>query len=329
MHGPADSRAPVTETVAAIVPTHNRTHLLATTLRTILWQEGVEVEVIVVDDGSTEDVRRVLDRIGDRRVRMIRHDVPQGVCNARNRGAADAGGAWLAFCDDDDLWAPDKLRRLMAAAGHGGRDWAYGGAVNVSIELQVLSARFAPSPERVARTLPRWNLIPGGSSNVIVRSAAFAAAGGWDPQLSNLADWDLWARLARQGPPARVEQPLVGYRVHAGNASTDTALIMREARRMDGRFGVRLDYGALHHYLAWVHLRSGRRWPAVAHLVRAAITPEVLGVARTVATLAHARVGKAIPAMRPQPSRHARVWMAEAETWIARLRSDATDERSA
>ena len=98
---------------------------------------------------------------------------------------------------------------------------------------------------------------------------------------------------------------------------------------MDGRFGARLDYGALHHYLAWVCLRSGRRWPAVRHLVRAAATGEVLKVARTIATLAQARVGQTIPALRSQPSRSARAWMAEAETWIARLRSDAEHARSA
>ena len=318
----------MTDTVTAIVPTHNRTHLLAMTLRTILWQERVELEVIVVDDGSTEDVRCVLDRLGDKRVRMIRHNVPQGVCSARNRAALMAGGTWLAFCDDDDLWAPDKLARIIAAAGHSRRDWAYGGAVHVSLESRVLGARFPPSPDRLMRTLPRWNLIPGGSSNVVMRAAALASAGGWDPRLINLADWDLWTRLARLGPPACVERPLVGYRIHAGNASTDTALILREARDIESRLGRRLDYGALHHYLAWVDLRNGRREPAMKHLVRAAATREVLKVGRTVATLAWGRVGRTIPALAPQPSHVARAWMAEAETWIARLRSDADDGRS-
>ena len=150
----------------------------------------------------------------------------------------------------------------------------------------------------------------------------------WDPHLINLADWDLWTRLAQLGPPACVERPLVGYRIHAGNASTDTALILREARDIESRLGRRLDYGALHHYLAWVDLRNGRREPAMKHLVRAAATREVLKVGRTVATLAWGRVGRTIPALGPQPSHVARAWMAEAETWIARLRSDADDGRA-
>ena len=67
--------------VTAIVPTHNRTLLLAMTLRTILWQEDVDLEVIVVDDGSSEDVRSVIEQLGDSRLRLIRHEVPQGVAH--------------------------------------------------------------------------------------------------------------------------------------------------------------------------------------------------------------------------------------------------------
>lgn len=311
-----------TDTVTAIVPTHNRTDLLVTTLRSILWQDGVDLEVIIIDDGSSGNVRRVLDQFGDRRVRMIRHDVPHGVCVARNRGAAEARGTWLAFCDDDDLWAPDKLAVLVAAAQGSGRNWAYSGAVHVNRDLRVLSARLPPSPERLLRTLPRWNVVPGGSSNVIVRATALAAAGGWDPQLINVADWDLWARLALKGPPACVERPLVGYRIHPGNASTNTALILHEARLLDRRYGPRVDYGELHHYLAWVYLRQGSRGAAVGHLMRAAAHRKALDVARTLATLARGRIGSMIPSLRPQPAPLERAWITEAETWITRLHSE-------
>jgi glycosyltransferase involved in cell wall biosynthesis len=307
-------------TVTAIVPTHNRTSLLEMTLRTILWQQDVDLEVIVVDDGSSEDVQNVITRLGDSRLRLIRHDVSQGVASARNRAAAAATGTWLAFCDDDDLWAPEKLALQLAAARAADRAWAYGGAVLVNLGLGVLSARLPPSPEELVNTLPRGNTMPGGASNVVVRAETLMAAGGWDSSLINLADWDLWARLARHGPPACVDRPLVGYRIHPGNASADTSLILREARLMDGRYGARLDYGALHHYLAWVHLRSGRRRPAVSHLVHAAVRGQGLEVARTLSTLARARIGKAVTALRPRPSCLHRAWIAEAETWISRLR---------
>jgi hypothetical protein len=72
-----------------------------------------------------------------------------------------------------------------------------------------------------------------------------------------LADWDLWARLAREGSPACAREPLVGYRIHPGNASANIELILREARMLDGRYGASLEYGKLHHYLAGVYLRAG------------------------------------------------------------------------
>jgi glycosyltransferase involved in cell wall biosynthesis len=306
--------------ISAVIPTHDRADLLATTLRTVLWQRDTSLEAIVVDDGSSDDVAAAVAVLRDPRVRLIRHEVPQGVSTTRNRGAAEARAPWLAFCDDDDLWAPTKLARQLEAAHAAGRTWAYGGAVHVSLDLRVLSAKRPPSPERLTTALPAWNLVPGGSSNVIVRADAFRAAGGWDPSLVNLADWDLWARLAREGPPACVAAPVVGYRIHPGNASADTGLILREARVLDGRYGAKLDYGELHHYLAWVYLRAGRRRPAVGHLVRAAARGQARSVARAVTSLASRRLARGLPILRPRQDAADLAWIGEADTWVARLR---------
>ena len=310
----------MTPEVTAVVPTHDRAGLLRTTLRTILWQRDVAMEVLVVDDGSSDHTAAVVERLGDPRVRLLRHDAPRGVSTARNRGASEARGEWLAFCDDDDLWAPDKLARQVAAAKEAGRTWAYGGAVHVSLDLRVLSVKPPPSPRDLVRALPGWSLMPGGSSNVIQRREAFDAAGGWDPSLINLADWDLWARLTREGPPACARAPLVGYRIHPGNASADTGLILREAEVLDGRYGARLDRGKLHHYLAWVYLRSGRRRAAVSHLARAAARGQMSGVARTLTMLGGRRVARWIPALGPREKAPHSAWRVEAETWLASLR---------
>jgi hypothetical protein len=170
--------------------------------------------------------------------------------------------------------------------------------------------------------------MPGGSSNVIVRADVFHSAGGWDSALVNLADWDLWARLAREGSPACVAAPFVGYRVHQGNASADTNLILREACLLDGRHGARLDYGELHHYLAWVCLRSGRRRLAVDHLARAVVRGQVRAVARTLTGLVRHAMSKSVPALWPKPQAPHSAWIAEAETWIAPLRERLRDSSS-
>src|SRR5512138_2804909 len=117
--------------VSVIIPTRNRCELLSTTLRSVLRQRDVEFEVFVVDEGSTDDTPAMLLSLDDPRVQVIRHDEPLGVSTARNRGAFEARGDWLAFVDDDDIWAPEKLATQLQAAETAGRDWTYAGAVNI------------------------------------------------------------------------------------------------------------------------------------------------------------------------------------------------------
>jgi glycosyltransferase involved in cell wall biosynthesis len=311
-----------TPDITAIIPTHDRAGLLTTTLRTVVWQQDVSLEVLVVDDGSAdaEAVTAAVAGFDDDRIRILRHDAPQGVCTARNRGAEEARGAWLAFADDDDLWAPDKLARQLKAAREEGCAWSYGGAVHVNANLELLTARRPPAADELVSALPGWSLVPGGSSNVIVEKATFDAAGRWDATLINLADWDLWARLAQLGPPACVDEPLVGYRIHHGNASGDVGLILREAAVLDRRYGGMLDYGELHHYLGWVHLRSGRRRPALRQFAQAATRGQARTVSRTLFDLARHRAARRLPALRPAVDHVHRNWLAQAETWLTPLR---------
>src|SRR5678816_1662061 len=109
--------------VSVVIPTRNRSALLAMTLRSVLHQKSVDLEVIVVDEASTDETATMLAAVTDTRLRVIRHDTPQWLAAARNHGAIEANGQWLAFIDDDDLWAPDKLVRQVEAAEQADRDW--------------------------------------------------------------------------------------------------------------------------------------------------------------------------------------------------------------
>src|SRR5918993_3753166 len=144
---PAD-RSPMSS-ISVVVPTRNRSDLLAVTLRSVLRQRDVDLEVIVVDEASTDDTARMLAAVGDPRVRSIRHQTPQGVSTARNHGAAEARGEWVAFTDDDDLWAPDKLARQLHAAQVAGRDWAYTGSVNIADDFRIIYGSPPLPPEQV------------------------------------------------------------------------------------------------------------------------------------------------------------------------------------
>ena len=119
-------------TVSVVIPTRNRPGLLTThALPSALSQRGVDVEVVVVDDGSDEDSRRALEELSTGRVRVVRHEVRVGQARARNSGIAAARGEWIAFLDDDDLWSPDKLQEQLAAAAAVDAEFVYTGVVEV------------------------------------------------------------------------------------------------------------------------------------------------------------------------------------------------------
>lgn len=310
--------------VSVVVPTHNRADLLERTLRSILQQQVSDLEVIVVDDGSVDDTSAVA-AAADPRVQLLRNKNSTGVSAARNRGIAAARGDWVAFCDDDDLWSPEKLARQLAAAERSGAHWVYAGDVNVDNRLRVLSGGPPPEPEAVLALLPHWNPLASGGSNVIVRSRALADVGGFDPSLRRTEDWDLWIRLARIGPPACVCKPLVAYRFHGGNLMADPKEMVDEAQQLAARYGIPVDMTAMHRRAAWAALRAGRRLPAVRHYMRAVAGGDVRSIGRIAVALAHPAVGsdRLFNFLGRNPE-----WIAEAEPWLKAFAASSIAERS-
>jgi glycosyltransferase involved in cell wall biosynthesis len=303
--------------VSVIVPTHDRRTFLMLTLRTVLWQRGVELEVIVVDDGSADGTRDAVSALDDGRIRSIRHDTPLGVSVARNHGVDVARGAWVAFLDDDDLWAPNKLEAQIQAAAASDATWCYTGAVKIDQRERILGGTPPEPPATVMARLPSLNLVPGGCSGVVANRTALASAGRFDPGLVNLADWDLWIRLGRTGPPACVPEPLVGYRIHHGQASLDVDLILHEATLMEGRDGISVDRGPLHHYLAHRCLNAGWRRKALKHFAHAALLGEIRPVTEHLWAMARFRLAERLSLPQRQDP-HAE-WRTQARSWLRAL----------
>jgi glycosyltransferase involved in cell wall biosynthesis len=260
------SAGPAAE-VTVIIPTRNRRDLLLRTLHSVLAQRDVVLSVVVVDDGGQDGTDQAALALGDPRVQVVRHQTRRGVSPARNTGLALAVTPWVAFVDDDDLWAPDKLRmQLDAIAAHGSAQWSCVGSVNIDDQGHVLWWADPLENSDLSDALLSSNSIPGGGSGVLAATSLARVVGGFDDNMSNLADWDFYLRLAQRSPVAAVHAPLVAYHVHADSMAHDIRRSDAEYRYMRTKYaelraarGVVLDEVQWLGYLAGMAYNGGHR----------------------------------------------------------------------
>ncbi|MGI8683280.1 MAG: glycosyltransferase family 2 protein [Mycobacteriales bacterium] len=316
--------------VTVVIPTRNRRELLLRTLATVLSQVGVQIDVVVVDEGSTDGTVEALARLRNNSISVIRHEQPRGVAAARNAGIAAASADWVAFVDDDDLWAPAKLRaQLDAAQTQQDAQWVCSGAVRLDAQLRLGGPERPPRSSDVLASLFSSNVIPGGASGVLARTHLVREVGAFDEGLSNLADYDLWIRLGLASPVGIVDRPLVGYRVHRSGMAHDVCRSELELARIEAKYrqlrqehGIEISPDAFLWYFGSMYLRLGQRGPAVRTHLRLALH----GDEGRWQALAAAVLGGAAPGLQPlrdrlQVLRLTPAWRQEAESWIAPLRS--------
>jgi glycosyltransferase involved in cell wall biosynthesis len=265
--------------VSVVIPTRGRWSLLRDTLASALAQRDVPLEVVVVDDGSSDETSAELGEVRDERLRVVRHERPLGVAAARNRGIEEARGTWVAFLDDDDLWSPDKLSIQLDAIHASDAGFAYSAVVAVDRERRATRALPFPQPKELMRLQLRQNVVPAGGSNVISRTELLRTLGGFDEQLYHLADWDLWIRLGDAAPAAASPEVSVAYLEHGMNMHlTELPRIRREFeylvekhRALSEQYGVAFDREGFDLYVAWAHRRSGHPRKAAAIYLRSAL----------------------------------------------------------
>jgi glycosyltransferase involved in cell wall biosynthesis len=254
--------------VTVVIPTRNRWPVLSTSaLPSALEQESVEHEIVVVDEGSSDGTSAGLSSFEGPRLRVVRHESARGVARARNAGIAAARGEWVAFLDDDDLWAPLKLRSQLDAARAKNASFAYSAAAWLDERKHFLHALASPDPEGLDVRLLRWNEIWAGCSNVIARTEVIRRLGGFDEHLFQLADWDLWIRLAFDGRAAAVDEVLVGYVMHPRSmlltdrrdVFAEFRYLVEKHRDLEARTGASPDAAKFWRWVAAGHLRAGRR----------------------------------------------------------------------
>lgn len=223
--------------VTVVIPTRDRWPLLERALASVLAQRTVDLEAIVVNDGSASTMPQ---RLVTPRVRVIEVRSSEGVARARNRGLAAARGSWVAWLDDDDLWAPGKLRRQLDAA-NANVALVYVGAILIDEEARMIGARRPPLPAELDPGILERNLV-GSPSGVMARTELLRRLGGFDESLGVLADWDLWIRLLEGRRAEACPEPLFGYTIHRGNMHlSDPARIRREVRILRRKHATRCE----------------------------------------------------------------------------------------
>jgi glycosyltransferase involved in cell wall biosynthesis len=249
--------------VSVIIPTRNRALLARRATAIAASQVGVNVQVVVVDDGSNPPLGRGLIESEADGVKLVRNPAPGGLAQARNAGLAACSAEWVAFLDDDDFWAPDKLEKQLGTADEAGAVFVYASAISVDQNHRFLKFMPAPATRGLYETLLRKNVMPAGSSNVVVNRALLEHVGGFDEEFGHLADWDLWIRLAHEARPATCAETLTAYVEHpnalhvtqAGELWTDFAMMRAKHRAANAEPSER----EFSRFVASAQYRAGRR----------------------------------------------------------------------
>jgi glycosyltransferase involved in cell wall biosynthesis len=288
--------------VTVVIPTRNRWRILVdSALTAALVQEDVDHEIVVVDDGSSDGTSGNLAALDDPRVRVVRHDRSLGVAKARNAGIRAARGAWIALLDDDDIWSPQKLRRQIDVASSQGAGFVYAAVVFVDEHKRFLFGHAPPAPETLLSQLIRRNVMWGGCSNVVIRSDTLRTLGAFDEDLFQLADWDLWIRLADASRAAACSDVLVGYVTHGTSmllthkrdVFREFEYLVQKHRALAKRADVAFEEALFARWVAGGHVRAGRRLGAAKALFRGARASRNVG---NLARIPGALLGE--PAMR-------------------------------
>ncbi len=225
--------------VSAIITSYNYGRFLADAIDGVLAQPYPNVEVVVVDDGSTDDTRAVAERYADRGVRYV-YQENAGAAAARNRGMAETRGPIVAFCDADDAWLPVKLPAQYAhLAAHPDIALVSAHAYACDEAMRPISIVHAArgKTRHVFEALLVRNVVLNPTC-VLVRREALDAVGGFS-DLPRWEDWDTWLRLAKRYPVGFVDAPVAYVRRHDAGLSPN-----------DGGRRFELDAGILERHIA-------------------------------------------------------------------------------
>jgi len=271
--------------VGVIIVARNRAHILGTAIKSALDQTFKDIEIVVVDDGSTDETFDVARSFNGVRAYRIG---PNGIAWARNYAAQKTKCEWLAFLDSDDRWLPEKLEVQLGALKKSGLAFSSTDAFLVNEagkRVAKLSERNKPFSGHVFFKLVKSNFIC--SPCVMIHKNVFWQKGGFDPRMVSAEDYHLWLRVAYTHPLLYISLPLVEYCDHSQRRMqrrqvevTDWTIraiedVIYSFELDPQRFEFRRRLGELNYYAAIWHLAKSQFYLARRHLLKAFINSPI------------------------------------------------------
>jgi len=243
--------------VSVIIPTYKRRDFILLTLESVFAQTYTDCEVIVVNDGSPDDTRAILQPlVSAGRIRYIEQK-NSGQAFARNVGLSHARGEYIAYLDDDDAWPIDKLVwQVEELDNNPPAVMVYGRAGQLGTDRFLDGGRLPDGDVWKAFLWRNYIVSPG---QTLIRKQSLEMIGGFDSDIWGAEDWDLYIRLARIGPCRFIPRLAIRYRQHAGSASRRVALMSRNLHRVKRKHLVALPPIERLHY----HRKSNIFWGCV------------------------------------------------------------------
>lgn len=218
--------------VSVIVAARDAGPTVVDTLESVRRQTVTDLEVIVVDDGSTDDTVARVARVTDPRITLVSFP-GAGISTARNRGMARARGAYLSFIDADDLWTPDKLELQLEALR---RRADAGVAYSWTYEIDPAGRPLGPHPpvrhEGDVYAAMLLGFFVGSGSNALLRRAVIETVGEFDPGLQGAEDWEYFLRAAARWPFVVVPRYQILYRQSPHSMSSRVEVMREQSFRM-------------------------------------------------------------------------------------------------
>ena len=294
MNSPGPSQADPARApgVSVVIPSFNYAHYLPQAIASVLAQTHAVIDLLIVDDGSTDSTRAVVAAIADPRLRYVWQE-NAGLSAARNTGIREARHAFIAFLDADDLWQPDLLATVLQRFA--ALPPAFAAIATASTRMDA-AGQPRTAPEHTVRhtgeiTVRDFCLRNRPlSSSVVLKKHVFADCGGFDPTLRSSEDRDMWIRLTARGHRFFfLEQPLAFIRRHPQNMSKNAPRMKQNSQcvitrawrsgavsRWAAPFWLRV--WAIHYFLvAWTHFDDGLRARALRYwLLSVALWPVFL-----------------------------------------------------